>query len=83
MTQIVSPEFVAAGIWLWDNLGKEFIKEILDKISFDASKVFKDFSQKQWERVEWESAANKYRERMYILYSTMRMLDHSLCPPML
>jgi len=76
MNPNLPPEFLVAGLWIWDNIGKDFVKEMLIKISTDATDVVKDFSQKQWDKVEWSIASKKYRERVYGLYHTMRMLGN-------
>src|SRR5688572_9502168 len=62
------PEFVAAGVWLWDSFGKELVENTLS--------AAKNTATKQWQKVEWKRAAKKYRHRVYELYSTMRMLGN-------
>ncbi|MBM4424187.1 MAG: NACHT domain-containing protein, partial [Chloroflexi bacterium] len=55
-------DFIAAGVWLWDN----FSKEIKDKVSGQF--------RKDWDQFRWLEAAKKYHARMKDLYSTMRVL---------
>lgn len=60
------PEYVAAGIWLWENFSKDLIKSL--------GSSAKDKLDKEWKKVEWSLASKKYRNRVHELYSTMRIL---------
>src|SRR3989304_2849441 len=64
MNSNLPPELITAGTWLWENLGKEILNALSTK------------AQKQWEKVEWGLAAKRYKENMYDLYSTIRMLGN-------
>jgi hypothetical protein len=64
----IPPEFVTAGVWLWDSFGKEMLNSSFTTV--------KNVSTRQWQKVEWARAAKKYRIRVYELYSTMRMLGN-------
>ncbi len=64
MNSNIPPELLTASAWLWENLGKE----ILSTLGVSA--------QKQWEKVEWKLAAKRYKENMFDLYSTIRMLGN-------
>lgn len=68
MQPTIPSEFFVAGAWLWESFGKEFIESSYIKA--------KNAAYKQWQKVEWTIAARRYRERIYELHSTMRMLGN-------
>jgi len=55
------PEFIAAGIWLWESFSRDLIKS---PASSARNKV-----DKEWEKFEWSLASKRYRNRVYDLYS--------------
>lgn len=61
-------EYGMVGAWLWDAFGKEFVEK-----SF---RTVKSIATREWQKFEWKSAAKLYRNRVYELYSTMRMLGN-------
>ncbi len=71
MSAMLPPEFVLAGVWLWENIFKEIIKDMIR----DETKVaFAKRIERQWKSIEWLQSAKKYREQIFEIYSTMRML---------
>ncbi len=62
-------EFAMAGVWLWENFGKEIINSSMSVVAEE--------TQKQWKKFEWAQAAKQYRKRVFELYSTMRMLGNA------
>jgi hypothetical protein len=52
----------AAGVWLWDKYGKDFV----DKLGAKA----KD----RWTQFNWQTAADSYRQKVALLYGTTRIL---------
>lgn len=68
MQSNIPPDFVAAGAWFWDAYGKELLDSSISTV--------KNVANKQWQKVEWELAAKRYRYRVNDLYSTMRMLGN-------
>jgi len=63
----------AAGAWLWANWGQKVIEKVLEAATDEAQEAL----QERWERVRWDEAAQRYRERMCALYSTVRILGSS------
>jgi predicted NACHT family NTPase len=68
MNPFIPPEFALTSVWLWESFGKEIVS--------GAYSTFKGQLQNQWEKIEWTIAAKKYRQKVYELYSTMRMLGN-------
>jgi hypothetical protein len=66
MNTTIPPEFIAASIWLWENFSKDLIKSLASSA--------KKKAEKEWEKFEWSLAAKEYRENIYKIYSTMRIL---------
>jgi len=60
------PELAVAGAWLWESFGKDILEGSVSTI--------KNQLNKQWDKFEWAIASQRYRKRVYELYSTMRML---------
>ncbi|HTP08212.1 MAG TPA: hypothetical protein VMP08_08185, partial [Anaerolineae bacterium] len=66
----LDPIAAAAGVWLWDKYGKDFAKTLADTAKEKLTSKIKE----QWEHFKWNEAAEKYRQRVFDLYSTTRML---------
>src|SRR5262245_20493623 len=68
------PEFLVVGTWLWENFSKDIIKGLTSSARVKI--------EKEWEKFEWALAAKRYRERIYELYSTMRVLGNPFPVPL-
>lgn len=68
-------ELVAlGGAWAWANYGREVIAGIGKKIALLSGDKAKEAIETGWERVEWKSAAKKYREQLREQHGTTRII---------
>ncbi|MCP9493364.1 MAG: NACHT domain-containing protein [Pyrinomonadaceae bacterium MAG19_C2-C3] len=64
----------SAGVWAWSKYGEDIIQSLVTKLGSKALNKTTETAKAAWERVEWQSAANKYLSKIQKLYGTIRVL---------
>jgi hypothetical protein len=60
----------AASAWLWAKWAGPVVEKVLQAATDEAKKALRE----RWQRVRWDEAAQRYRQRMRQLYDTVRIL---------
>lgn len=68
MLSNLPPEFITTATWFWTTFGEDIAKGSYQALKGAAGEV--------WNKVEWNLESHKYRQRIYDLHSTIRILGN-------
>lgn len=75
---------ITASVWLWETIGKRVVNKIINeaedkyskKFIDDAAKLAQEKLSREWEKINWKQAEEKYKHRLKEQHRTTRLLGH-------